>query len=290
MPFVLPSRFFCLIQDPVALGPTLRFIATLDASRKIPVALQPWSGREGEMVDETAMRRALDPVFLQVLQETRLPISWSLGDGDSWGEVASQLQSGDWLVVTYPLLEAAAWEEELAELLHWCPVPLLLMPDAPPQEAGAIVGLYDLTAAGERGLTQAAELTTTLQVPLQVLACVAEPQVDQVVALLETILAPFATDYQLSLLPDADTDDLLHYAAQLRPGLLVLGVAGAGIGIDTPFGGQPLDATLQALIRQAPCPVLCVPEWGEGLPEFPAARRIGSDIPPLIPPPTGGHA
>lgn len=265
---MLPSRYFCLIQDPVALGPALRFLAELDPARRTPVALQPWSGREGEMVDETAMRRALDPEFLRVLQETRLPVSWSLGDGDSWGAVASQLKSGDWLVLTYLRRDAAQWPMELAELLHWCPLPILLLSDAPTGQQSGVLALYDLTAAGERGLLAAAELTSAIKAQLQVLASVSEEQVDDVVSLLETILANSETDYQLSLLPDAHESEVLQYAAQLRPALLVLGVAGAGIGIATPFGGQSLDPTLFALIQNAPCAILCIPEWGEGLQEF----------------------
>lgn len=224
------------------------------------------------MVDETAMRRALDPEFLRVLQETRLPVSWSLGDGDSWGAVASQLKSSDWLVLTYLRRDAAAWPEELAELLHWCPVPILLLSDAPTAQHSGILALYDLTAAGERGLLVAAELTSAIKAQLQVLASVSEEQVDDVVGLLETILANSETDYQLSLLPDAHESEVLQYAAQLRPALLVLGVAGAGIGIATPFGGQPLDPTLVALIQDAPCAILCIPEWGEGLQDLPDPR------------------
>lgn len=224
------------------------------------------------MVNETAMRRALDPQFIQVLKELNLPITWSLGDGDSWPNVAAQLAPGDWLVVTYLTGEVADWEEELADLLHWCPYPILLMPDKTGGPMQGVVALYDLTPASERALNYAALLTSTLEVPLNVVGLTGAHEMDDVVELLKTILAKHPTDYQLQLLPNAGMTDVIEYAGDLKPALIVTGVKGAGMGIATPFGRAELDADLKSLVTRAPYPVLCLPEWGEswdeGLPMF----------------------
>lgn len=265
---MLPDRFVCLISEPDAMAPALRFLTHIEQLKRIPIALLPWSGEAGYMVDETGMRRALDPQLAALIAELHLPVTWLMGDGDKWEDISVQLRPNDWLVVTVRVgAEDAA--VEIAELLRRCPIPVLVIPHEPNPEGRGLLALYDSTAAGSRALQVAARVSERLGQPLNIMATASDADAEEMETTVERAMEHSYASWQLLLVQGGVVDDLARYTTVYGPALCVLGVEGGGAGGSTKFGPRPLEPMVRGLLEAATIPLLCVPEWGEPIPPRP---------------------